>query len=359
VAAADAAASPVTVPGGEYVIVRPSNSTIVYSVGFSPARDAVDRRVRVVRANVDGNPYLFVTDHALLVGGNLSISGNSEILDTTGNDAADIHANGSISSTGSYLVEGCVTSSQSTFAGTSGCPPSPAPKEPLPVIDPILMYPYATYVLCADQQAYAGPASAADPDPDLLPCSGNETAVTLAGWSVKKQNGTVTWTSLSTATTDGVFYINNGNFSGALGSDQHPLSASIIVANGKGSTCSTPPTGNIELSANSNVTAASSLISAGYPLLFVAQGDVAFKGGATVGGAILAHEQVDYRGNAGSWGAVVAVDQCDTPGSPINSTKTTSLSTLTGNASLEFDGVLRTPFTSSSLEADVAGWFEL
>ena len=58
------------------------------------------------------------------------------------------------------------------------------------------------------------------------------------------------------------------------------------------------------MSANSNVAVHPSMQAAGYDILFVAQGDVAFRGGATVGGAILAHEQIDYRGNAGSWGGV-------------------------------------------------------
>ncbi len=359
VQAADGAASTVTVPGGEYVVVRPSNSTVVYSVGYSPSRDAVDRRVRVIRASVDGIPYTFVLEHALLVGGNLSISGNSEILDTNGFDAADVHANGTISSTGSYSVEGCVTSSSTTFAATSGCPPSPAPKEPLPVVDPLLMYPYTDYLLCPDQKAYGGPASATAPDPDLIPCNGNETQVALVGWSAKSQGGKVTWSTSPSAATDGVFYVQNGNFSGKLGSNTWQMHGAIITANGLGATCLSPATGNIELSANSNVTVHPRLAAAGYNLLFVAQGDVAFGGGATVGGAIIAHEQIDYRGNAGSWGAVVAVDKCDTPGSPVTSSKTTSLSTLTGNASIGFPGEFRTPFTSSSLRADVVGWFEL
>jgi hypothetical protein len=72
-----------------------------------------------------------------------------------------------------------------------------------------------------------------------------------------------------------------------------------------------------------------------------------------VGGAILAHEQIDYRGGAGSWGAVVAEEACDTSGSPV------SQSVTTGTSVINFDGPINTPFDANRLRAEVIGWYEL
>ena len=105
-----------------------------------------------------------------------------------------------------------------------------------------------------------------------------------------------------------------------------------------------------------NVTRHSSLAALGFDIALVAQGDVAFIGNATVGGAILAHEQIDYRGTAESWGAVVAVDACNTLGSPISRNTTSSTS---GDSTINFAGPLKTPFTASTLRAEVVGWYEL
>jgi hypothetical protein len=248
-----------------------------------------------------------------------------------------------------------VTSVDNTFAATAQCPPSPAPPEPFPVIDPVQIYPYAQFVLCDDRVAYAGPASLVTPDPDLVPCNGNETPVVLAGWSSKVQGGVVTWGNNTGVSVPGVFYVDNGNFSGRLGTGAIPLEVTLIVSNGKGPGCQTPATGNIELGANTNIVRHSSLAALGYDIALVAQGDAAFIGGATVGGAILAHEQIDYRGTADSWGAVVAVDACNTIGSPISKNSTSSTS---GDSTINYIP-LKTPFTASNLHAEVVGWYEL
>ena len=358
VAAADAhpASDVVPVAGGEFVVVRPSNATVLFAVGYAPSREATERRVRVIRASVDGVPWLYETEHALLVGGDLDIAGNTTVNDINDTDGAAVHANGVITSSGSaFVVEGCVTSVDNTFAATAQCPPSPAPPEPFPVIDPVQIYPYAQFVLCDDRVAYAGPASLVTPDPDLVPCNGNETPVVLAGWSSKVQGGVVTWGNNTGVSVPGVFYVDNGNFSGRLGTGAIPLEVTLIVSNGKGPGCQTPATGNIELGANTNIVRHSSLAALGYDIALVAQGDAAFIGGATVGGAILAHEQIDYRGTADSWGAVVAVDACNTIGSPISKNSTSSTS---GDSTINYIP-LKTPFTASNLHAEVVGWYEL
>lgn len=354
VEAADATASGlVAVPDGEYVVVRPANSTVVFAVGYSPSRAAPDRRVRVIRAAIEGTPWEYEIEHALLVGGDIELSGTTSINDTNDNDGASIHSNGSFTGAGGYTVEGCVTSSESPLTATSTCPPSPAPPEPMPVIDPLKMYPYAHYVLCDDRVIYGGPAHLLTPDPDLIPCNGNETITNLAGWTSSTTGGVVTWSAGPAAVESGVFYIDNGNYEGKLGTDSAPMLATLIASHGTGSDCQVPATGNIVFDGPSNVTVHPSLSGTGYDVVFVAQGDVKFGGSATIGGAILAHEQIDYRGTADSWGAVVAVDACDTVGSPV------SFNTTTGTSYINYPGPLLTPFDASSLRVDVLGWYEL
>ena len=82
-------------------------------------------------------------------------------------------------------------------------------------------------------------------------------------------------------------------------------------------------------------------------------GDVDFGGGATVGGLILAHEQIDYAGSSDSLGAVVAAGVCNTVGSPVSSSGTT------GTSFINFAGPINTPFTDLERRADVVAWHEL
>jgi hypothetical protein len=298
--------------------------------------------------------WTFEMEYALLVGDDLTISGNSVVRDVGGNDGAHVHANGRVIEIGGAAsVEGCLTSSETTYDATMRCPESPRPELPLPVVEPLLLYPYAHFVLCPDNTIYGGPAHPTDPDPDGDPCSGDEIATPVVGWSARRRHGATEWTTSPAADTDGVFYIHHGNFNGKVGSTTDLALVSVVASASGGAACSSPSEGNIELGGNSNLEAHPDLIAAGYELLLVAQGDVAFNGGSWVGGGIIAHEQVDYRGNAGSWGAVVAADACDATGSPLRKTS------LTGSTEINFTGLISTPFTANTLRAELVGWYEL
>ncbi len=346
----------IDLPDGQYVLVRPDNANVVFAVGYSPSRTAIERRVRVVRATIEGNTYTFTLEFALLVGDDLEISGNTTINDTNLNDGASVHANGTVTEIGgSATVEGCLTESDSSRPATATCPPSPLPPEPMPVIDPLLFYPHAQYVLCDDGVVYGGPAYSLPPDrdPDMIPCNGNETVVALTGWNSQLQGGVMNWSTQPAAVTDGVFYIHNGNFDGKLGSATDPRQITIVLESGGGGSCSAPSTGNLELGGNSEFSVHPSIAALGWDIAAVAQGDIDFQGGSTVGGALITHEQMDYIGNADSWGAVVAAEVCDTIGSPISS------SSLSGASVINFPGPISTPFTSSNLQVEVVGWYEL
>jgi hypothetical protein len=339
---------------GEYVMVRPSNADIVFAVGYSPSRAASNRRVRVVRLSVVGTVWTYTIEYALIVGEDLELAGSATINDINQNDGASVHTNGTVIETGgAATVEGCLTESVGDRAASATCPVSPLPQEPLAVIEPLLMYPYAHYVLCDDEVVYGGPVHATDPDPDATPCNGNETAVSLLGWSARVSGGVVEWSGSPSADADGVFYIDNGNFDGKLGDISNPLLATIIIASGGGSSCTAPSTGNLRLAGNSDFSVHPSIQALGWDVAVVAEGDIDYQGGAAIGGTIFAHEQIDYRGNADSWGAVVAVEACDTIGSPVSS------STVSGSSVINYPGPITTPFTASSLRVEVAGWYEL
>jgi len=344
----------VVTPTGEFVVVKPPGTALLYSVGFSPSRDAAVRSERAVRIGYTLSPIEWEVEFALLVGDDLSLSGNTTINDTNDNEGASVHINGALSTTGSYSVEGCVTSSVTALTGAINCPPSPISYRPIPTIDPLLMYPFAHFVLCDDGVPYGGPIHSVSPDPDGAPCTGDETVVALPGWSSKKLGNVWNWKTTTSDPTEGVFYIHHGVFNGNVGADNAPATeVTVILSSESGAACTGKSTGNMRLGAASNMVVHPSLAALGYDLVIVAQGDVDFVGSATVGGLILAHEQIDYAGSADSWGAVVAAGVCNTVGSPVQSSGTT------GTSVINFAGPINTPFIDLERRADVVAWHEL
>jgi hypothetical protein len=339
-------------PAGEVVLIKPEATTLLYAVGFSPDRSSLGRRTRVVRIGYELRQTEWELEFALLVGDDLELGGDAAIVDLNSNDAADAHANGVFDPQGSYSVEGCKTSSGTDFEAVLNCPASPIEPRPMPEIDPLVMYQFAEIVLCPDLEAYGGPAYSDDDaaDPDEIPCNGNEAEVAAPGWSGRTRGGVAEW---SPGDLSAVIYVHEGNIDGKIGKEQDPAAATIVVSAASEGACSGRPTGNVELGGGSFLTTHPSLLALDYDVALVAQGDIKYRGTATVQGAILAHEQIDYRGTADSVGAVVAASVCDTNGSPVSQTE------LSGNATIGYPGPVRTPFTDVRWQADVLSWHEL
>ena len=343
----------VQVPGGEAVVVKPVGEAYVYSVGFKPSRDADVVSVRAVRVGYVLEEVEYIVEHALLVGDDMTFTGSALVNDTNDNEGASVHINGTVTVGGSASIEGCLSSSGSTISGDVNCPPSPVPPEPLPDLDPLVMYPYAHYVLC-DGSPYGGPAHATAPDPDETPCNGNETAVTMTGWASTLKSGVYVWRTTMAAAAEGVVYIHHGNFVGKLGdSASDPMDMTIVLSAIGDGTCTGLPSGNLELGGNSNFETHPDIEADGYDIAIVAQGDVDMEGNVEVDGVIMLQEQIDDRGNADQWGAVVAVGACHTTGSPVVE------STMTGNSSINYPGPIPTPFTHTELSAKITEWYEL
>jgi hypothetical protein len=370
VAAAGAASGGdlVTTPVGEYVVVKPVGVNLLYAVGYSPSREAFGGRTRVVRIGYELHEVLWDLEYALLVGDDLELGGDSTVEDSNSNDNANVHANGEVSTQGSWEIEGCLTSSDqdTDLPSEPGCPPNPVPPELISSIDPAVLYQTANVVLCPDGKAYAGPAYSGDPaipaDDDLIPCDETEDAdhdgqvdvnrqLPLAGWSSKVKGGVREWDPKN-ATGGAVYYVHQANVVGKVGGDL-TFEMTLLISSATGGTCSGKSTGNLELAGNSVFRTAPGMLAAGYDLAVIAQGDIYYRGGAAVIGTQLAHEQIDYKGNSDSYGAVVAESFCDTSGSPV------SISVLSGNSFLSFPGKVKTPFTSLRWESEVIAWHEL
>ncbi len=357
VAAADAASGGylVATPVGEYVVVKPAGVNLLYAVGYAPSREAFGRRTRVVRIGYALHPVEWTLEYALLVGDGLNLSGNFLVVDDNGYDSANVHSNGDVYTGGNWGVEGCLTAfAAPDLPEEPGCPPKPWFSEPIPPIDPAVLYYTAEVVLCPDGKAYGGPANA-DPakrDPDLTPC--NEIAVrevSLNGWSSSVQSGVVTWDP-SSATLSGVYYVHQANVVGKVDGQ-----VTLLISSASGGTCGGNSTGNLELTGNSFFRTADSL-RALYDIAVISQGDIHYRGGATVQGAIMAHEQIDYRGNADSSGSVMAEGACNTIGSPVTGSRISG-SVFSGSSYISYPGLAKTPFTSLRLESEVLSWQEL
>lgn len=344
VAAADArpAGQVGSTPEGEYVVVKPANSDTVYAVGFSPARDGAQRRVRVAMMTLEPEmiPTPWTVNFAFLTGGKLRFWGSAETIDLTGSNGASIHANGVLEINRPENVDGCASSSSSYLAAYGDCPGSPL-DDPvgIPHIDPRVVYPYAQVVLCPNGLSYAGPGH---PDQALAdsgstkdtPCDATDHVVSAQGWTSYLSGGVRTWRP---GNTGGVYYVAGGTVDGKIGDDMEGsvVRATIIIESlDAGGECGSN-SGHFFLSANSYLEADPFMSG----IAIVAGGDIYYRGGATVVGAQMAHEQVDFKGNPTSRGVIVAEAWCDHPSSPVH------FSIMSGNYTLQYPGPLDSLFT--------------
>ncbi|MBM3695413.1 MAG: hypothetical protein FJW79_05720 [Actinobacteria bacterium] len=323
-------------PEGEYVVVKPSNVDAIYAVGFAPGRDAAQRRVRVVMVQLERErvPVPWQVEFAFLTGGKLRFWGNAKTIDLTGENGASIHANGALEINRPDNVDGCASSSTTPLAAYGACPASPRPPVAIPSIDPRILYPYATVVLCPNGRAYGGPTHGTLPDPTPgTACDASDHEVSSGGWTSFLSGGVRIWRPGSTS---GVYYVAGGTVDGKIGDDKSgtKVGATIIIESlDAGGGCGSN-SGHFYLSDNSYLEADPSMSG----IAVVAGGDIYYRGGATVVGAQLAHEQVDFKGNPVSAGVLVAEAACDHPSSPVHS------SVMSGNYTLRYPGPLWTLF---------------
>ena len=324
---------------GETVIVKPAGEDTIYVVGFSPSIGHPTRSTRVVEASYELSPASPVTvpnwlsDVALLSGGDVHIEGNAEVQ----GENAGVHANGSLYAE-SIKIEGCGTEVvDSGYDPGAGCPPSPSLPRTVPIVDPLKVYDTSWYDMCLDGRLHYGPSY---PDPAKanatgVPCGGDPVDSADGGNQGFTFNGTHTWSSTNKDTPEGVYFVV-GDFNGRIGFDNlRPVS--IYAATTDFQLGCAGPGGLISLDNQSSLSAHPD--SGG--IAIVAAGDIDFDGGVQVEGLILAHEQVDFKGNSSLVGAVVAEDACDSSGVQISTTDISGTATITwnGNAPTPFDAI--------------------
>lgn len=124
----------ITTAEGETLGLRPTgeDAEFIYGVGFVPSRDNYVNGIgepyaRVVRVQVAFAPNTFQPDHAMLTGGNLTLSGGYEIYGSSGS----VHTNGAISIDGtSGTTDGGVSYSGSC---NKGCDKATGPVKQEPI----------------------------------------------------------------------------------------------------------------------------------------------------------------------------------------------------------------------------------
>lgn len=333
VAAAPAAAVE-QAPGGDVVVVKPSNRGVVYAAAWVPSRAAATS-LRVLRTEyvADGRYQL---SHAILVDGDLSISGAAQISGLS----ASVHSNGDADISGSPDIAGSLTASGSftrlsgSVAGTTA---AGVPRVSVPQIDPRTLWnrnagtslaAASWYDLCPDGTVRR-PTGAA-------PCAGtilgSGALATYRGWRL---SGT-TWSFTGDASFGGVYYAYGGDIkvTGNAGSAGTPWQVTLIaedLAGGAGTDgCRQRRRGDIDIGGGVSPTAFLD------GLVLVAGRDLILRGTVdqVLTGIVTAREQVDISGNATLQGVVVAQSRCDSGGSPV------SLNTISGSMSLRYDGGL-------------------
>ena len=333
---AEVASEPtVATPDGEYAVVVPRDSEVIYAVGYVPSRDHPSVRTRVVR--MEYRSFNFVFEMALLSGGDVDFGGGALTVDPTGGTGAHVHGNGTLTLGNNVLIDGCGTSSVSEFPATEDCPESPIDPFPIPRINPRPYYSFAEVALCPDGTARGGPAHSTNPDPTpLTPCDPGDLLVDSPGWRPTVRIGYADWAATDAS---GIFYVYRGNVLAKIGKDHpvfpEPIEVAIFAEGTPGWEDCTGPAGHVTVSAGAFMVTPESMLEGRTTI--IASGDIKYLGGAIVQGAIFAYEQVAYGGGPESWGPVLAADSCDSPFSPVSDE-----STVIGGGVISFSGELPT-----------------
>jgi hypothetical protein len=365
VAAADArsATDLSTTPLGEYVIIRPSNTEMVFSVGYVPDRAAETRRVRVVGARVGDATVngTWLARYALLTGDRLEMSGNPTIVSGA---TVGVHTNGYMDVRGSVFVDGCLSASDGSQVTGSitqdpGCgnPGVQAPVE-IPVVDVRSFWLRSEYDLCPGGRVKAGPSHPTHGNTvGNSPCTGsvfeNDAGIDpyrgwiWDGWDAKRADE---WRHLSQATYDGVYYVYQGSvdLASSPGSPADPWEVTIITE-GIGS-CPEITGGDVKISGSPSMAPDPDAKN----LLLAVGRDFDISGGPNLTGLIAVHEQIENSGNPqGIESAWLAEGACDSSNDWVDVTD------VSGNVTITNTMPIASPFAGSNTVPVVMAWGEL
>jgi cytoskeletal protein CcmA (bactofilin family) len=286
---------------------------VLQSTGYAPEGTSVTLEIILSRTFLP----------AIVVNGDLTIVGNSDVLGRMGS----VHANGDLSAAGSVFVEQNMTASGTyTAEGTvrvgndfgGGRPPVSVP--PVNASDHVAL---ANYVMTANGRIL-------DTDGALL-CQSTACG-TMFGWDFTGADG---WHSSGQFIHPGTYYVQgNAKISGNAGTSQNPVSLTLIAE------------GSIEISGNPDLRPHQP------ELQFVANGDLRITGGIdnppNVEGIVMVREQLHISGNPTLRGQIIVQDM--QPGT--SSLVTTNL--IAGNPDIIYNGI-----TTGVAGVNVGAWREV
>jgi hypothetical protein len=338
---------------GEYVIVRPANASVVYVVGYSPARAETTRRTRVVRVDYGPRPetVIWEQERSILVGGDLDMGGNPVFK----GDLADAHTNADLNMTGNpTFQDSCISATGD--AGIIGNLVEPVYCDdrypeyyqetvPIPDFTPRDMWFMSEYDMCPDGTVRAGPAHAVHGGTaGAEPCTGLALATLVEGQSFQ---GWVydeccdalegaKWSYPGNTTNDGAYYFYQGTVRvpGNVGTQTSPFRV-LLMIEAEGS-CPNHVGGDFIQSGNVVLAPyTAGTVHADNHIIVIAGRDIDWVGNGRreEPGAVLAVEQISISGNPQIYGSFVARDACDSADGAIHE------SWIVGNPVFELDGI--------------------
>ena len=291
------------------------------------SRGSSGTALRLIRVRISLNPAGWGSNHAILTGESLLISGNPTVIGT--NNA--IHSNGNIMLSGTTSAGAVSASGTVSVPGSDenlGSITSGAADAGIPEINPADFRDAADFILGSDGRVRDQAGVILNPGGD--PWNGWD-------WGVDK------WTKSDSSVVDGTYYIeSNAVLSGNPGEGAaEPWHATIIAE------------GSIEISGNPVIATAGAAESGIDNLLFVAGGDLKINGNANQSfeGVMAAHEQIDISGNPNLDGFIIAEGASDVH-------DYVDMNSISGDMQLTYDG-LNTPFQDPLGEIVALSWEEI
>lgn len=347
---------------GQYVMLKPAGRQVVYSLGWSPRRDAAEVKKRLIKAEYLFTPY--APEHAILTSGNLQLDSSTTVTSAPPNDPllAAVHSNGTISvSSGNPTVFGPVTqggsgptASSNNFMANPGDDVTGAPKVSIPYAGAATVWtrnrasnpPGGWYDLCPNGVVRR-------PD-GVSPCAGTllanvSTSGSFRGWTFDGTGPVPVWSGgneIKQNGFSGTYYISEGDVLNPASNAGSPVPNLTVIA----SAVTTSPA----LSCNKvggNITWGSTdpLAPSVPNTWLIADQDLkttsnyqagSASGGTVISGFFIAGDQMEMSTSSnGAYGAVVAADQCD----PL--TGSLVADNIVKNPSIFYDPNAQAPFT--------------
>ena len=326
-----------------------NNRMILRSTGTGPRGTIVSLGRILSSTEIPDLPEedTIITDPAILVNGDLSIAGNTQIEGTSG----DVHANGDITGSGnSYEISGDLTASGDLIGDihADGMTAGSMPAITVPEIKASDFLNLADYILTSTGQI-------------KIASSGEVcTSGCPSGWSWSAADGT--WSSSGSMPTTATYYVQ-GSVS-MHGTGKSSLTKLSVIAEG-----SITLTGNGQFAPEN-----------GAGIQFVTNGDFTLAGsvdaddsGVNMDGQIMVREQVDISGNSQFQGRVMVenrdsddnvYDAVTNPNGRRNASTLTG-NGLSGNMTVTYNGglddittVIEIPGGASTYTNNISGWIE-